>query len=88
MASDTDKGFTKAMGFTTEHEGRVYMLPGFSTFKRRPDGTVFRIAHDMFGPGDPYCSVWHLFTLLEDGGGAWQPQFGYAPPTTTSQPGD
>lgn len=77
MYSDSDKRFTSQMGFTTEHEGRLYMLPGYSTFKRHPDGTVFRIAHDQFGPGDPYCSIWHLYGMLDGGIGAWQPRFEY-----------
>lgn len=77
MVSDPDKRFTTDMGFTTEHEGRLYMLPGYSTFKRHPDGTVFRVASDQFGPGDPYCSIWHMFPLLDGGTGAWQPQFHY-----------
>lgn len=80
MVSDGEKRFTAAMGYTTEHEGRTYMLPGYSTFKRQPDGTVVRIAHAAFGPGDPYCSVWHLYTLLDGGIGAWQPKFAYPPP--------
>ncbi|MDJ0523107.1 MAG: DUF899 family protein [Planctomycetota bacterium] len=77
MVSDVEKRFTKKMGFTTEHDGRLYMLPGYSTFKRRPDGSVFRVAYDHFGPGDPYCSVWHMFGLLDGGIGDWQPQFAY-----------
>ena len=77
MVSDAEKRFTTAMGYTTEHEGRTYMLPGYSTFKRHPDGTVFRVSHAGFGPGDPYCSVWHLYDLLEDGASDWQPKFSY-----------
>ena len=31
-----------------------------------------------FGPGDPYCGVWHLFALLGDSMGPdWQPKFSY-----------
>lgn len=77
MLSNADSGFTEAMGFTTEHEGRTYMLPGYSTFQRQPDGTIARVAHAPFGPGDPYCSVWHFFGLLPGGIGDWQPKFKY-----------
>ena len=41
-------------------------------------GAIHRIAHASFGPGDPYCGLWHLMGLLKDGVGDWQPKFSYA----------
>ena len=82
MASNDDSGFTEAMGFTVEHDGKTYYKPGASTFRRQPDGAIARIASVQFGPGDVYCAPWHLFELLEGGVGAWEPRFSYdeAPP--------
>lgn len=80
MVSDGDSGFTQAMGFTLEHEGRTYYKPGASTFRRQPDGAVARIAQVQFGPGDVYCAPWHLFELLDGGVGAWEPRFTYETP--------
>jgi hypothetical protein len=30
-----------------------------------------------FGPGDDFCSVWHLLEQFKDGANKWQPQFDY-----------
>jgi predicted dithiol-disulfide oxidoreductase (DUF899 family) len=77
MLSDGDSGFTKAMGYVNEEDGKTQYWPGFSTFRKREDGSVVRIAHGYFGPGDLYCSVWHLFEHLDGGTGEWQPRFTY-----------
>lgn len=77
MVSDAAGDFTRDMGYVGEHEGKTMRLPGFSTFKRRADGSIVRIANAPFGPGDPYAGIWHLFTLLEGGAGTWRPQFAY-----------
>lgn len=52
-------------------------LPGVSTFVREDDGKVYRVATASFGPGDDYCSIWHLFGLLKGGDNNWQPKFEY-----------
>ncbi len=77
MASGGESSFAADMGYVTEHEGKPFMLPGYSTFRRREDGSIVRIAHSPFGPGDPYCAVWHLFALFEGGVGDWQPRLTY-----------
>lgn len=38
--------------------------PGVSTLKLHPGGRITRHARADFGPGDMYCSLWHLFALL------------------------
>jgi predicted dithiol-disulfide oxidoreductase (DUF899 family) len=65
--------FIGDMGF--EKNGKPQ--PGVSTFLRKPDGSVLRTASDFFGPGDDYCSVWHLFDLLPKGVNGWEPQYKY-----------
>jgi len=53
--------------------------PGASGFLRRPDGSIARTGVATFGPGDLFCSAWHLFDLLPHGAGAWSPKYAYAP---------
>lgn len=70
MLSAKESKFTWDLGFQTEK----YIMPGFSTFKKE-NGKIYRIAFAYFGPGDLYCSVWHMFDLLDGGAGDWQPGF-------------
>lgn len=51
--------------------------PGASGFLRRPDGTIVRTGLATFGPGDLFCSAWHLFDLLPRGAGPWSPKYAY-----------
>jgi predicted dithiol-disulfide oxidoreductase (DUF899 family) len=62
----TARGTTlsKDLGFKIEHEGRDYLQPGASILQLNDDGTISRHARTHFGPGDLYCSVFHLFDLL------------------------
>lgn len=78
MVSAKESSFTKDLGYTWEQDGQTMMMPGFSTFKRTPAGEILRIAHQAFGPGDPYSGIWHLFALLADGVNDWGPKFRYA----------
>jgi predicted dithiol-disulfide oxidoreductase (DUF899 family) len=78
MVSAKESGFTKDLGYTWEQNGESYMMPGFSTLKRTPEGNIIRIAHQAFGPGDPYSGIWHLFALLRDGVNEWEPKFRYS----------
>ncbi len=74
MVSARGTTFFKDMGFQREKGGA---MPGVSAFRRGEDGRIYRVAHTRFGPGDDFCSVWHLFALLADGAGEWQPKFRY-----------
>lgn len=77
MISNGDSSFTEDMGYVREYKGKMGYWPGFSTFRRNDDGTIHRVAHASFGPGDPYCSLWHMIGLLEEGAADWQPRFAY-----------
>ena len=72
MVSAKGSDFTKVAGY--EHDGSA--VPGVSAFFKS-DGAVHRNLHSPLGPGDPFCSVWHLFDLLKDGADGWQPKFDY-----------
>lgn len=74
MIRDTDGSFTDDMGFRTEHEGKKYLQPGYSVFHRNDNGTITRTGYDVFGPGDVYMGVFHMFDMLADGGEGWQPR--------------
>lgn len=73
MVSAQGSNFTKEMGY--EHDGSP--MPGYSTFTKNSDGSIQRIAHAPFGPGDVFCATWHLFDLLRDGVDGWQAKFEY-----------
>jgi predicted dithiol-disulfide oxidoreductase (DUF899 family) len=74
MASAEGTTFIKDMGFEPQ-PGEHW--PGVSAFKKLDDGSIVRVSHDYLGPGDTYCSVWHLFELLADGPGDWEPKYRY-----------
>lgn len=73
MLSDSEGRFTRDMGFVREHEGTSGPWPGVSSFRRGPSGEVQRVASMSFCPHDEFCSVWHLFALLDHGVADWQP---------------
>lgn len=77
MLSSQGSAFTENLGYTWEHDGEQLAAPGFSTFKRGTDGTITRVSHAWFGPGDPYSGIWHLFEALDGGLGEWGPEFSY-----------
>jgi len=51
--------------------------PGVSTFQKKSDGKIVRTGFDYFGPGDYYCSIWHILNLLPEGANGWEPQYRY-----------
>jgi predicted dithiol-disulfide oxidoreductase (DUF899 family) len=71
--SSAGSEFKKYLGFESK-EGNV--SPGVSTFYREK-GKIYNIANDQLGPGDPYCSLWHLFDLLKNGADNWSPKYKY-----------
>ena len=77
MLSTHGLPFVKDMGFCYEDNGRLFYNPGFSTFRKQADGSIVRVAFDYFGPGDFYCSPWHMFELLDQGVNDWHPKKNY-----------
>jgi predicted dithiol-disulfide oxidoreductase (DUF899 family) len=78
MVQDADGSFTSDMGFAETHDGKRHLAPGYSTFHRAEDGTISRVAFDMFGPGDTYMPVFHMLPLLQNGDNGWTPKKSYA----------
>ena len=77
MLSAASSSFTRDLGYAFERGGKWWMLPGFSTFRRKDDGSVVRIAHGPFGPGDPFNGAFHLFAHLANGVDGWEARFTY-----------
>lgn len=74
MLSAHGTSFIKDLGFESKDGG---YLPGVSTFHKEKDGTIVRASKARCGPGDDFCSVWHLFDLLYKGRAGWEPKFKY-----------
>ncbi len=75
MLSGHGGEFIKDMGYVDDEDGSYW--PGISTFWRDPEGKIFRISADVFGPGDPYCGTWHILDLLKHGDNGWEPKYKY-----------
>lgn len=73
MVQDPKGQFSARMGYGSD--GGIW--PGCSTFVKRKDGTIERIASTPFGPGDLYNPAFHLFALLPGGTGDWRARFKY-----------
>jgi predicted dithiol-disulfide oxidoreductase (DUF899 family) len=73
MLSAAGTSFIKDLGF--EPEPKKYW-PGASALIRK-DGKIYRASKDVFGPGDYYCSVWHLFDLFPKRSNNWKPKIKY-----------
>jgi len=74
MASAEGTSFSHYMGFEP-NPGEVW--PGVSAFRKLEDGSIVRVSREYLGPGDQFCSVWHLFGLLAEGVNNWEPEFNY-----------
>ena len=62
--------------------------PGAVLYQRSGE-QVLRKNSAIFGPGDRFCSLWHLLALAGVEEGGWTPQFRYwTPPATLDDGGD
>lgn len=74
VVSTAGSSLTRDLGY--EPEPKKYW-PGVSALKKEPDGSITRRGKATFGPGDDFCSLWHLFDLLDGGAGNWEPRYVY-----------
>ena len=78
MVSSRGTSFAAAEGFQASGEANESgARPGVATYRKSPDGKILRVASAGFGPGDEYCSTWHLFDLLDGGARDWAPKYEY-----------
>ncbi len=72
MASHGGGSYLAEQGVTPEPGN----MPGAVCYERRGD-QIYRVNSCVFGPGDLYCSVWHLLGLAGLDTGDWTPQYNY-----------
>jgi len=51
-------------------------MPGMVCYQRQGD-QVQKLNSAVFGPGDLYCSLWHILSLGGIGEDDWTPQYAY-----------
>lgn len=73
MVSHQGTTFAEDMGYRSKNGG---WRPGISAF-RRERNRIVRVSDTGLSPGDDFCAVWHVFDLLPEGRGSWQPKFRY-----------
>jgi predicted dithiol-disulfide oxidoreductase (DUF899 family) len=73
MVSHVGTTFAADMGYRSE---RGSWLPGVSVF-RTERGRILRVSDSPCDVGDDFCALWHLFDLLPDGAGEFQPKIRY-----------
>lgn len=76
LVNDIDRTFTKNMGYYKSYEEngetKYDVWPGISAFRKNPDGSIVRLNHTEFGPGDDFCPTWPLLELIGDP--EWEPR--------------
>ena len=78
MISSHDHGevFNADMGFYQAEGEMAGVWPGFSCFHK--DGeSISRTGFSHFDPGDEFCVLFPMITLLKDGQGEWHPEYQY-----------
>jgi predicted dithiol-disulfide oxidoreductase (DUF899 family) len=73
MVSHQGTTFAEDMGYRSNNGG---WRPGISAF-RRERNRIVRVSDTGLSPGDDFCTLWHIFDLLPEGRGRWQPKFRY-----------
>ena len=87
---ETQRLFANSRGWRfrlASHAGGDYMreqiatpdydnMPGAVLYERK-DGKIVRKNSVFFGPGDIFCSIWHILALAGYSEDDWTPQFNY-----------
>jgi len=76
MVSHEGTPFAADMGYYTEEGEFPGFHPGVSAFRKDGD-RIWRVSNASLGPGDDFCSVWHLFDLFPEGPDGWGPRYEY-----------
>lgn len=88
--ADAQRAFANARGWRfrmASHGGGDYIrdqtvvpgqdnMPGMVCYEKRGDQIV-KLNSAVFGPGDLYCSMWHILSLGGIGEQDWTPQYAY-----------
>jgi len=87
---ETQRAFANSRGWRfrmASHGGGDYIreqsvvegkdnMPGMVCYVRKGD-QIFKMNSATFGPGDLYCSIWHILSLAGVGEDNWTPQYSY-----------
>jgi predicted dithiol-disulfide oxidoreductase (DUF899 family) len=87
---EVQRTFANSRGWrfrTASHGGGDYMTeqavsgkhtnyPGMASYRREGD-KIFKLNSVTFGPGDKFCSIWHILSLAGIGEETWTPQYSY-----------
>ena len=87
---EVQRAFANSRGWrfrTASHGGGEYIreqsvtvgednMPGMVCYKREGD-QIFKLSSTCFGPGDLFCSMWHILALAGIGEEKWTPQYFY-----------
>jgi len=74
VLSHEGTSFAKDLGY---NPGPGDFRPGVSALHRTSSGAIVRTATRPFGPGDDFCVVWPMLTLLNSASQDWAPRFHY-----------
>ena len=75
--SGAETSFISYMGFSHQTEdGKTRYTPGFTTFLKKED-KIYRVACDLFGPGDLFSPIWPMMDMLHHSDKEWHPKFRY-----------
>jgi predicted dithiol-disulfide oxidoreductase (DUF899 family) len=75
--SGAESSFISDMGFSHQTEdGKTRYTPGFTTFLKKED-KIYRVACDLFGPGDFYSPIWPMMDMLHHSDKEWHPKVRY-----------
>ena len=72
MASHGGGDYIREQTVTEGHNN----MPGMVCYQRKGD-QIFKQNSTVFGPGDLYCSIWHILSLAGIGEDKWTPQYSY-----------
>ena len=83
LASHRNSDYMHEHNVSAEYEN----CPGASMYERR-ESKIYKKNNCVFGPGDIYCSLWHVLALAGLNEENWTPQFRYwSPPERLSDGG-
>jgi predicted dithiol-disulfide oxidoreductase (DUF899 family) len=76
MVGYPDTSFADDMGYYAHDGNESGWQPGVSVF-RKDGARIVRVSDANLGPGDDFCTAWHLFDLLPEGADGWAPKYKY-----------
>lgn len=76
MASHEGGEYLKEQTVSPNPSPESYNFPGMVCYQRLGE-KIFKKNQTIFGPGDDFCSLWHVLSLAGYGEETWTPQYNY-----------